>query len=225
MDANDWWSQREAGPVSAAVDACHDARADYIQGADAADDRDRTLLTAIAAGDEAALRAIHSRYYRRIARFARRITSRCDLAEEVTNDTLRVIWQCAARFKGASKVSTWILGIAYCLSLKALRTTRRRWPMAEPMHHRIEGAHEPGTEAEVREWIGVALARLPQEQRIVLELCYGLGHSCKEIADRVKCPVNTVKTRLYHGRRKLRQLLPLLAGVGNAPVVAGGHWR
>jgi RNA polymerase sigma-70 factor (ECF subfamily) len=50
----------------------------------------------------------------------------------------------------------------------------------------------------------------------VLELFYRFGHSCEEIADRVNCSPNTVKTRMFHGRRKLRRLLPSLAGLENA---------
>ena len=52
-----------------------------------------------------------------------------------------------------------------------------------------------------------ALAQLPLEQRLVLELTYYLDHSCEEIADIMECPVNTVKTRMFHARRKLRVLL------------------
>jgi RNA polymerase sigma-70 factor (ECF subfamily) len=216
MDAKDWSSERESGRASAPVDAYPGTRSNYMRGADVANDRDRTLLTAIAAGDGTALREIHSRYYRRITSFSWRITGRYDLAEEVTNDTLRVIWQSAVRFKGASKVSTWILGIAYRISLTTLRIMDRRWPRAEPLHEPIEDTHEPGAEAEVCEWVGSALALLPKEQRTVLELFYGLGHSCNEIAVRERCPVGTVKTRLDRGRRKLRQLLPRLATPGNA---------
>ena len=215
MDAKDCRSEREADRASAPIDACLGTRSIYMRGADVANDRDRTLLTAIAAGDATAFREIHSRYYRRVTSFARRITGRYDLAEEVTNDTLRVVWQCAARFKGASKVSTWILGIAYRLSLTTLRAMARRRPRAELLHDPIENAHEPGAEAEVCEWVGSALALLSKEQRTVLELFYGLGHSCNEIAVRERCPVGTVKTRMYQGRRKLRQLLPRLAGPGN----------
>ena len=145
-----------------------------ISGTDAANDRDRTLLTAITAGDEAALREVHSRYYRRVACFALRITGRYDLAEEITNDTLRVVWQCAARFKGASKVSTWILGIAYCLSMKTPRTVGRRWPRADPLQRGIEETHEPAAEAEVCEWVGAALARLP---RVVLSVSWMMSFS------------------------------------------------
>jgi len=54
--------------------------------------------------------------------------------------------------------------------------------------------------------------QLVEEQRTVLELFYRFGHSCEEIAEMVDCPANTVKSRMFHARRKMRRLLPRLAG-------------
>jgi DNA-directed RNA polymerase specialized sigma24 family protein len=53
--------------------------------------------------------------------------------------------------------------------------------------------------------------QLPVEQRLAVELCYELGYSCEEIGAIMNCPVNTVKTRLFHARAKLQRLLPQLA--------------
>jgi DNA-directed RNA polymerase specialized sigma24 family protein len=75
----------------------------------------------------------------------------------------------------------------------------------------LEALHDPWSNAEVCEWLDAALALLPDEQRVALDLRYRLGHSCRQIADSLGCPVNTVKTRMFHGRRKLRRLLPMLA--------------
>ena len=80
------------------------------------------------------------------------------------------------------------------------------------MQDSIDDAHEPRAVAEDDDWVSVALALLPEEQRTVLQLSYGLGYTCKEIAESAKCPVGTVKTRMHRGRLKLRQLLPRLAG-------------
>jgi RNA polymerase sigma-70 factor (ECF subfamily) len=46
-----------------------------------------------------------------------------------------------------------------------------------------------------------------------LEFAYLMGHSCEEIAEIMQCPVNTVKTRMFHARQKLRLSLPRLAGL------------
>jgi DNA-directed RNA polymerase specialized sigma24 family protein len=76
-----------------------------------------------------------------------------------------------------------------------------------------EASHNPSSERDIRDWVAVGLARLPDEQRKVLELAYHLGHSCAEIAVTMNCPVGTVKTRMYHGRQSLKYMLPNLAGL------------
>jgi RNA polymerase sigma-70 factor, ECF subfamily len=177
----------------------------------ARDGRELALLTRIAARDSAAMKELYLLYHRRLARFLTRLTTRLDLAEEIINDTFWVVWQRAADFRGASLVSTWIFGIAYRRALKTLRRVRPVPTIEED--DTAEGLSDaPWERAELREWLAVALARLPIEQRTVLELAYNLGHSCEEIALIMECPVNTIKTRMFHARRKLRVLLLALAG-------------
>ena len=168
------------------------------------------LLTRIATHDAQAMHELYHLYHRRLARFLMRLTSRYDLAEEIINDTFWVIWQHAADFRGASRLSTWIFGIAYRRALKTLKRVRSDLPVES--EEALEQIEEPWAQAELREWLGVALAKLPYEQRMVLELAYHTGHSCEEIAAIMQCPVNTVKTRMFHARRKLRGLLTSLAG-------------
>ncbi|HEV2700302.1 MAG TPA: sigma-70 family RNA polymerase sigma factor [Steroidobacteraceae bacterium] len=168
------------------------------------------LLARIAARDPQAMHDLYHLYHRRLARFLMRLTSRYDLAEEVINDTFWVVWQHAADFRGASQLSTWIFGIAYRRALKTLK--RVRPDLMVDADEALEQVEEPWQQAELREWLGVALAKLPYEQRMVLELAYNVGHSCEEIATIMQCPVNTVKTRMFHARRKLKGLLTSLAG-------------
>jgi len=175
-------------------------------------DLDLALVAAIAAGDEAAFNQIYARYYPRIARFTRRITRRSELIAEITNDTLWAIWRCAPSFKGGSRVSTWIMGIAHHIGNKTLLRSSRREAHEEPFLGLIEAAHEPWSDGDDREWVGAALVQLAEEQRTALELFYRFGHSCEEIAEMVDCPTNTVKSRMFHGRRNMQRLLPRLAG-------------
>jgi RNA polymerase sigma-70 factor (ECF subfamily) len=176
------------------------------------EEREYALLARIAGRDSAAMKELYLLYHRRLARFLMRLTTRYDLAEEIINDTFWVVWQHAGDFRGASRVSTWILGIAYRRGLKTLR-------FAGPAPADIEveaepAAEEPAQQEELNEWLDVALRRLPLEQRMAIELAYHLGHSCEEIAAIMQCPVNTVKTRMFHARRKLKTLLTTLAGPG-----------
>lgn len=174
------------------------------------EERERALLVRIARQDSAAMKELYLLYHRRLARFLMRLTSRYDLAEEIINDTFWVVWQHAGDFRGASRVSTWILGIAYRRGLKTLR-----YAGPPPVDANIEaeaGSDEPAQQEELNEWLDVALRRLPLEQRMAIELAYHVGHSCEEIASIMQCPVNTVKTRMFHARRKLKTLLTALAG-------------
>ena len=168
------------------------------------------LLARIIAHDAQAMHELYHLYHRRLARFLMRLTSRYDLAEEIINDTFWVIWQHATDFRGASQLSTWVFGIAYRRALKTLRRVRPDLPLdGEEV---LEQSEEPFQQSELREWLGAALGKLPHEQRMVLELAYHLGHSCEEIAEIMQCPTNTVKTRMFHARRKLKGLLTTLGG-------------
>lgn len=173
-------------------------------------ERDQQLLAAVAAGDRRALEELYLGYHRRLSRFLSRFTARYETIEEIINDTFMVVWQRARDFRGASRVSTWIIGIAYRTALKALR--REDAHRSEASEAR-EPSTDPTRDAELSDWVAHGLAQLPLEQRMVLELAYHLGHSIEEIAAITEAPVGTVKARMFHAREKLRQFLPTLAGV------------
>ncbi|MGH8185557.1 MAG: RNA polymerase sigma factor [Steroidobacteraceae bacterium] len=181
----------------------------HAPGGGSSNERELGLLRQVAAQDRTAFKELYLIYHRRLARFLMRMTARHDLIEEVINDTMWTVWQKAADFRGDSLVSTWIVGISYRRALKALRRHHAVRPMyaEEPA-----AAPDAQLEDENRQWLDRALAELPLEQRLVLEFSYLLGHSCEEIAQIMQCPVNTVKTRMFHAREKLRRSLPRLAG-------------
>ena len=178
-------------------------------GGSSSNARELELLRQVAAGDRTAFKELYLIYHRRLARFLMRMTSRHDLIEEVINDTLWTVWLKAGDFRGDSLVSTWIVGITYRRALKALRRHGAARPM---LIEEVAVAPDAQLEDENREWLGQALAELPLEQRMVMEFSYLMGHSCEEIAQIMQCPVNTVKTRMFHAREKLRRSLPRLAG-------------
>lgn len=178
----------------------------------ASDVDDCRLLQRIADGDRAALHALYKKHYNPLLRFIYRITGDLDLAQEGINDVMLVVWQSAGDFGGRSKVSTWIMGIAYRKALK-LAEKSRRWyrrlsfvdfhdwnePSAPDAEHTLD--------ADVRNQLEYGIGCLPPKQRAVLELTYRYGHSYEEIAEIAGCPVNTVKTRMFHARAKLKSLL------------------
>ena len=177
---------------------------------------DREVLNKIAAGDREALRELYLNYHRRLARFLTRFTRRYDLIEEIINDTLWVVWRKANEFRGDSRLSTWIMGIAYRCALKTLRGPGTRLFDAVPIENEFLQAPDELDAAETGEWVALAMQQLPTDQQLTLELAYGQGHSCEEIAQIMDCPVNTVKSRMFQSRAKLRTILPRLAGTPGA---------
>jgi len=177
---------------------------------------DPSLIRRICDGDRAAFEVLYGRYYRRLFAFVHRLSRRSELVEEVVDDVLLTVWQDAPRFDGRSQVSSWILGIAYYKSLKAVgREVRERGRRAAIEAAQNEWDRAPGPEraaaaGERARVVARALAELSAEQRAVVELTYFEGLSYPEIAEVVGCPVNTVKTRMFHARRHLRRVLPTL---------------
>jgi RNA polymerase sigma-70 factor (ECF subfamily) len=180
------------------------------------DDRaDLALLERIGNGDRHALHSLYNTYYHPLLRFIYRITGRLDLAQEGVNDVMLVVWRSGRSFGGRSSVSTWIMGIAYRKALKLLAASRRwtdRFASApfEDVIERSDGLAEQSDDGELRDLLDEALRHLSAEHRAVVELTYFYGCSYEEIAAIAACPVNTVKTRMFHARAKLKKLLPAL---------------
>ena len=173
-------------------------------------DDELTLLRRVAAKDRKAFEALYHLYYRRLFGYLLKITRRAELVEEVLNDVMLAIWKGAASFDGRSRPSTWIFGIAYHKALKGLARQPQE-PGEETERPEPVDREEPESLAVRRELatvLGRALGALPPDQRAVVELTYYYGLAYQEISEIVGCPVNTVKTRMFHARRRLREMLP-----------------
>jgi RNA polymerase sigma-70 factor (ECF subfamily) len=172
---------------------------------------DLDLIRAVVAGDQQAFVQFYERYRRTIARFVSRLTWRSDVVEETVNDTMVAVWQGADGFRGGSRVSTWVLGIAYRTALKRLRHVARR-PEQELTDRSMPPVATERPDAALARAQGsarirMALDKLSPEQRAVIELTFYDDCSYQEIAMIVGCPENTVKTRMFHARRRLKHLL------------------
>jgi RNA polymerase sigma factor (sigma-70 family) len=167
------------------------------------------LLRRIALQDRQAFEALYRIYYRRLVRFLDRLTRKPQIIDEILDDTMLVVWRKAATFNGHSQVSTWIFAIAYRKAMKALK---REGSRAQILFDHDEPLYAPSPETafidgESRSAIRRLVAGLSVDQRAVVELTYYHGCAYREIADIVGCPVDTVKTRMFHARRKLRSAL------------------
>lgn len=169
---------------------------------------DFALLDRVRRGDRAAFSDLYRHYHPRLFGYLRRMLGNPGTVEEILDDVMFVVWKDAGKFRGNSTVSTWIFGIAYRKALTAIRNERRyRAPLVQSAD--TDSAVAGSTPQD--EWIQVALSHLSHDHRQVVELTYYGGFSYQEIAKIAGCPVNTVKTRMFHARRRLKVLLPALA--------------
>ncbi len=182
----------------------------------ASPERELALIRRIAQRDREAFAELYRLYHRRLVSFLLRFTRRMDLVEEIYNDVMLVVWQKAGGFRGQSRVSTWVLGIAYRKALKALKRQQSR-PEELPIEDVVlvdgERPDQVAGRRQLRERLQAAMSHLSPEHRAVVELTYYHGYSYPEIARIVGCPPNTVKTRMFHARRRLRRILPRLESV------------
>jgi RNA polymerase sigma-70 factor (ECF subfamily) len=167
-------------------------------------DAERALLVSIASGDRDAMAELYAGYQPRLFRFVYRLTRSHATTEELINDIMLAIWRGARSFRGDSKPSTWIFGIAYRQALK--RLSRKKLSIAPYFDVDLLADNgDPSFEQE--DWVHRGLDALPPAQRLAVELVFYLGLSYEEVASVTDCPVNTVKTRMFHARRKLREQL------------------
>jgi RNA polymerase sigma-70 factor (ECF subfamily) len=167
------------------------------------------LVARVAQGDRRAFDALFRRYRPRLHRYLGAHLRRPELVDEIVNDTMLVVWRRARAFDVTSRVSTWIIGIAVRTGLKAAARARRN--AAVEVHEQGASDDTPehaASRGERGRRLRAAMASLSPEHRAVLELAYFQGLSCREAASALGCPVDTVKTRMFHARRRLRTLLP-----------------
>jgi RNA polymerase sigma-70 factor (ECF subfamily) len=167
------------------------------------------LLSRVAAGETRAFEELYRIYHPRLTRFLINILRRPHLVEEALDDTMMVVWRRPGSFTGASKVSTWIFAIAYRTALKALSRLdepqedldAEQRPSAEPDPEQALG------DLQVQKLLLNAMDRLSSDHRVVVDLTYYHEAGYREIAEIMNCPVGTVKTRMFHARLKLKELL------------------
>jgi RNA polymerase sigma-70 factor, ECF subfamily len=170
---------------------------------------DEALIKAVAWGDRHAMALLYGRHHVRVYRFAYRITGDTTLAEDIVSDVFLDIWRQANSFKAMARFSTWLLAVTRNKSLSALRhcaDTRGDYEAIEP----ADPADDPETathKSARSDIIRRCLLHLSPTQREVLDLVYYHEKSIAEVAEIVGIPANTVKTRMFHARKRMGEFL------------------
>ena len=167
------------------------------------------LLRRVADNDRDAFDELFTNYHPRLFAFLFRLTRSHGAAEELANDVLLTLWKDAGRFRGESKVSTWVFGIAYRQALAYLRKNRLKLVTFTEHEEMTQGSNsiEMDSQVEREDWVRQGVGLLPAKQKLTVMLVYFLGLSCEETACVTGVPASTVKTRMFHARRKMKQHL------------------
>jgi RNA polymerase sigma-70 factor (ECF subfamily) len=171
---------------------------------------DEALVALVARADDSALAELYDRFGHVAYGLALRVVRDPALAEDAVQEAFLAVWRSAARFvPERAKASTWILTLVH---RRAVDIVRREEPRrTEP----LEAAPQPSANlTEDEAWLRLrrtrvqeALRRLPDQQREALELAYFGGFTQSELADRLGEPLGTIKSRMFTGLARLRELL------------------
>ena len=172
---------------------------------------DEALVALAARGEESALAELYDRFGRVAYGVALRVVRDTELAEDAVQEAFLTVWRSAGRFvPERAKASTWILTLVHRRAVDLVRREERR--RAEPLPDEAASALSESAESSVwlnleRERVQRALRALPDQQREALELAYYGGFTQSELADRLGQPLGTVKSRMFTGLGRLRELL------------------
>ncbi len=175
---------------------------------------DEALVALVARGDEPALAELYDRVGRIAYGLAFRILRDDRLAEDAVQEAFLGVWRTAAAFRAErAKASTWILTLVHRRAVDLVRREERRRtePLPDDVPTRPQDATDAADEAAwlrfERERVQAALKQLPDVQREAIELAYYGGYSQSELAERLGLPLGTVKSRMFAGLARLRELL------------------
>jgi RNA polymerase sigma factor (sigma-70 family) len=174
------------------------------------DTSDESLLARVARGDDDALGNLYDRFGHVAYGLALRILRDERLAEDAVQDAFLAVWRQAASFRPErANARTWVLTFVHRRAVDLVRREERR--RIEPLEPQAEAATGSTAEAAElrgrREAVQRALAQLPEEQRRPIELAYYAGFSQSELAERLGEPLGTIKSRMFTGLKRLRELL------------------
>jgi RNA polymerase sigma-70 factor (ECF subfamily) len=169
--------------------------------------------------------ALTRQHYPRIHRAALVLSGNPWDADDLTQETFAVFASQSDRFEGRSSLYTWLYGILLNLDRRERRrhgVRRRKLQVVADRQSQADRTMPAAeTPVEVAEWkrsLWGYVDRLPEGQRQALVLRFSEGLRYDEVADVLGCPVGTVKSRIFHGLRSLRELLNSDRGeVGHIP--------
>ncbi len=168
---------------------------------------EKRLVEQVAAGDSTAFRQLYDLSYGRVARYVQKVVSDNSLTDDILVQTYMVVWQKSATFKGDGRITTWLIGIARNIMFREFRKIKKYEPFDEE-HGAADTKSQFKVEIEsTNAALKAALQTLKMKHREILELVFYQEFSYVEVAELIGIPVNTVKTRVFHAKQALKDVL------------------
>jgi RNA polymerase sigma-70 factor (ECF subfamily) len=171
---------------------------------------DADLLERIVAGDKLAMKVLYARHHVQTYRFLLRLVGDEAHAEDLVSEVFFDVWRNAHQFQGNSRVSTWILAIARFKALSALRRRKDDELDDDQAAAIADTADDPEIAVQKKDRVAImrqCLSHLSLVHREIIDLAYYQDKPINEVAEILGVPENTVKTRMFHARRRLSELL------------------
>ncbi|WP_249729618.1 MULTISPECIES: sigma-70 family RNA polymerase sigma factor [unclassified Chelatococcus] len=170
---------------------------------------DAELLERLMAGDRAAMRAIFTAHHLRVFRFVVRLVEREDVAEDVVTEVFLDLWRQAGQFEQRSSLSTWLLVIARNKAYSSLRRRKEEQlddGVAEALPDQDDSPEISAQKMNKAAIMRQCLDKLSPEHRMVMDLVYYHEEPIEAVSRILGIPENTVKTRMFHARKRLSEL-------------------
>ena len=169
--------------------------------------QEKRLVEQVAAGDSAAFRQLYDLSYGKVCRYVQKVVRDGSLADDILAQTYTVAWQKSAAFKGNGRITTWLIGIARNIMFREFRKVKKYVPFEEE-YSAAETQSQFKVEVEsTNAALKAALQTLKVNHREILELVFYQEFSYAEVAELIGIPVNTVKTRVFHAKQALKDVL------------------
>jgi RNA polymerase sigma-70 factor (ECF subfamily) len=169
-------------------------------------------LRLLRSGDHAAFAEFIDKYKETVFLCCRRLGLREDEVEDVASETFLAAYKGLSRYSGRAELSTWLWSIAYRQGINYLRKNRRQWQLEPELDERIADSKQRGPAAavqsrEIEKIVWEAVERLPRLWAVAVILHYREEKGISDIAKIMQIKENTVKTYLFRGRERLKEML------------------
>jgi RNA polymerase sigma-70 factor (ECF subfamily) len=171
------------------------------------------LVARLREGDRSAVEQAYLAHHAAIRGFARRLVGDASAAEDIVHEAFVALPRAIRRFRGEGSLRAFLIGVAANHSRRHVRSAMRRRRATERLaaHEELQPRTVDATDQLITKQLAgrlwAALDDLPIDQRVVFVLCEAEQRTSVEVAEIVGAPEGTVRTRLFHAKRKLREKL------------------